>query len=295
MNVCLMLHGQPRFLDNPYTFATHKREILDRYPTDVYCHTWFCEDAEVEASSWSGISSLKIDSDSINKIKQQYQPKLIQYDPPQQFHLNEELLENLLKRFSQYPHWNKKNISNSLSSLCSIERVVDLSMSGDLSNYDFFILSRYDNLIYRLPDLNSLSVDKFYISDHHDMFPDLFFIFGKKFLEEFKIFSKHESLIRDNLPLIDGVSSLNEGLKSINYKINFNDIDLIKVPLPVRVVRNNFDRGDLDHLYRYKLSAKEMLINWLDLKDAHIFLKNKFDYVFFNFKNLLKVVRKKIA
>lgn len=295
MNVCLMLHGQPRFLDNPFTYATHKREILDKYNTDVYCHTWFCEGGEVEASTWSGISSLIIDPESIKKINEKYQPVLLKCEPPRQFNLDDELLVKLLTTFSKYQHWNTKNISNSLSSLYSIEQVVDLAMSRELSKYDFFILSRYDNLIYRLPDLNKLCTDKFYISDHHDMFPDLFFVFGKNFLEAFKIFSKHELLIKNNFSLIDGASSLNEGLKAISFSENHKSTDLIKIPLPVRVVRNNFDRGDVDQLFRYQLSADEMLINWFSLKDIRVYLINKSDAIICRVKIILKIIGEKIA
>ena len=272
MKICLIMHGQPRFLENQLTWQSHKREILDKYDTDVVCHTWFSKGKFLETSSWSGIPTTEINDNSIELIKEYYNPLFLSYDEPRHFFLDQHLEKTLLHQFKRYKHWNKKNISNSLSSLCSIEKAIDIAMKLDLNNYDFIILSRYDNLIYKIPDLNLLQKDKFYISDHHDKFPDLFFIFSPKFTMAFKAFSKAEKLIKKNINLIYPESSLNESLKMLNFYSHFSQSEIIYTPFPVRVVRSESGRGDTSQLYKYNLKIKDLYLSIFSIRDFKFFI-----------------------
>tara|TARA_Y100000004_G_C8730583_1_gene334126 strand:- start:197 stop:598 length:402 start_codon:yes stop_codon:yes gene_type:complete len=123
--------------------------------------------------------------------------------------------------------------------------------------YDFIILSRFDNLIYRLPDLNSLETDRFYLSDHHPKFPDLLFFFGPRYLKSLKVFDNVDYLIEKYIDNMWG-PSMNEPLKMFNYLEHFGDEPVGQVRLPVRVVRDNENRGDIDKLFEYQLSSEEM-------------------------------------
>lgn len=266
------MHGQPRFLENQLTWQSHKREILDKYDTDVVCHTWFGKGKFLETSSWSKLPTAEIKDNSIDLIKKYYNPLFLSYDEPRQFFLHESLEKTLLNQFKSYEHWNKKNISNSLSSLCSIEKVIDIAMKLDLNSYDFIILSRYDNLIYKIQDLNLLQKNKFYISDHHDKFPDLFFIFAPKFLLAFKAFSKAEQLIKKNINLLYPESSLNESLKMLNFYSHFTESELIPAPFPVRVVRSESGRGDTSQLYKYDLKIKDLYLDLFSQRDLNFFI-----------------------
>ena len=297
MKVCLLMHGQPRFLENQLTWKSHKREILDKYDTDVVCHTWFGKGKYLEASSWSGLPPTKIKVNSVDLIKKHYNPLSLSHDEPKQFFLHKSLEEILLHQFKSYGHWNIKNISNSLSSLCSIEKVIDIAMQIDLNTYDFIILSRYDNLIYKIPDLNLLEKDKFYISDHHDKFPDLFFIFAPKFLPVFRAFSKAEKLIKENINSLYPESSLNESLKMLNFYSIFTERELIAIPLPVRVVRSESGRGDTSQLYKYDLKTRDLHLDLFSSKDFNFFISFIFHKIIFTSSiiKLLKNLRKTLT
>ena len=68
MKVALCIFGQPRFLDNPHPFISHKKYILDKYDVDCYCHLWWKSGIkEFDANPWAfksqkckATSSLKI-------------------------------------------------------------------------------------------------------------------------------------------------------------------------------------------------------------------------------------------
>ena len=290
MKLCLLMHGQARFLENHLPLESHKKEILDKYFVDVICHTWFGEGYENETSSWSGIPSTLIRSDTIDLIQKKYKPLIMSHDKPMHFELDPGLESGLLDKFKSYNHWNKTNISNSLSSLYSIERVVDIASSLDLANYDFVILSRYDNMIYKLPDLNLLEKDKFYISDHHDKFPDLFFIFSPKFLEAFRIYSNSKSLISQNINSLYPESSLNESLKMLRFYSIFDDAELKPIPLPVRVVRDGVGRGDTSQLQRYNLITSDLMIDWTSINDVKFYCEYLIKKYFFGkFKNIISL------
>ena len=44
MKVALLFFGQPRFLENSLPFESHKDHIINKYDTDVFCHTWWAPD-----------------------------------------------------------------------------------------------------------------------------------------------------------------------------------------------------------------------------------------------------------
>ena len=58
MKVALLFYGQPRYVDNEEVYNSYKSNILDKYDTDVFCHTWWSEtEKEYDYSSWSKISN----------------------------------------------------------------------------------------------------------------------------------------------------------------------------------------------------------------------------------------------
>lgn len=284
------MHGQPRFINNPFALRSHQIQIFEKYNCDVYCHTWYGGNFSGSASSWSGIPNVEISQFCLEIIRTKLNPKIFEVDLPKEFSLSKNLEEKLLAKFSGQEGWTKKNISNVMSSLYSIEKVVKIAKTLDLSTYDFIILSRYDNLIYRLPDLNLLDKSKFYISDHHPKFPDLLFIFSPIYLETFQIYSKIEELITENFHTIWG-PSMNEPLKMFSFLSKYNlDSDCRAISLPVRVVRDENCRGDLTMLEVYKLSPKEFLINWGSTKDVITYLKISIKFFLKSVTNLSPLI-----
>lgn len=39
MKVALCFYGQPRWIENPYSWFSHKYWIIDRYKADIFAHT----------------------------------------------------------------------------------------------------------------------------------------------------------------------------------------------------------------------------------------------------------------
>ena len=264
MKIALLFSGQPRYLSNPFPLLSHQREVLNKYDTDVYVHTWYDDNVkEYDFSSWSRISSCSIESNAPEKIKQMYNPVEIVVEKSKKFKFSpftKQLLDGFTFRngFTKEQGWTDKNYNNILSSLYSIERVCNL-VEPKKNEYDFIIWSRLDNIIYKLPDLNQCSTSKFYLSDHHPKFPDLLFFFGHKFLDALKIYSSVDYLIQNNINNLWG-PSMNEPLKMFNYIRNFDIKDICPIRLPVRVVRDNENRGDTDKLYEYGLSNEDMFL-----------------------------------
>jgi hypothetical protein len=191
MKVALLFFGQPRFIDNPEIERVYKESIINRYDTDVFCHTWWKETSEeYEYSSWSRISKCPIPSNALELICEKYKPLLLQHDEPESFELPPNAKVFVDAKFTgKHPegHWNEKNYNNIMSQLCSIKRVSDLfdayRRSGEVNQtYDWIILARYDTIVANFPNLEECDSSKFYLPGHHPRFPDTIQFFGTKYL-----------------------------------------------------------------------------------------------------------------
>ena len=115
-------------------------------------------------------------------IKDFYRPKEYIFETPKTFSFNSKIQEYLDEHWSNSSHhWNSKNYSNILSQLYSVHQVSNLA-SPFKDDYDFFILGRYDTYFENFPNLKNLDPNKLYLSNHHNRFPDMIFLYGKKFL-----------------------------------------------------------------------------------------------------------------
>ncbi|NVM34351.1 MAG: hypothetical protein HWN81_02070 [Candidatus Lokiarchaeota archaeon] len=200
MKVALVFFGQPRFIHNPNPYESNKNFILDKYETDVYCHAWFSEkDSEYDFSCWSTLKECPVEKDSIEHIKKLYNPKKIQVDEPRKFEFSEdtfEILNEISKNIGKSHIFTKDTYSNVLSQSCSIERALRLIENKE--QYDFIILSRYDNQIFEFPDLHRLSKKDMYVSHIHNRFPDMLIFFGPCLLESMCYYSNIEDIIKEH-------------------------------------------------------------------------------------------------
>lgn len=191
MKVALAFFGQPRFVDNIKVINTYKNVIIDKYDTDVFCHTWWTGDGgEYDYSTWSKIKNCPIPKDALEVIDTNYHPVVLEYDPPTTFELPPKAKEFIDQKFTgKHPHgnhWNPKNYSNVMSQLKSIQKVSELvedytKKTG--TEYDFIVLARYDTSLINFPDLNSCDSSKFYLPGHHPRFPDTIQFFGPRYLD----------------------------------------------------------------------------------------------------------------
>ena len=199
MKVALVFFGQPRFIHNQNPYKSNKEFILDRYETDVYCHAWFSEkDSEYDYSCWSTLKECPIEKDSIDVINDLYKPKKLKVEEPRKFSFSEETLSELdriSKKINKSHIFTKDTYSNVLSQAYSIESA--LNLIDDPDQYDFIILSRYDNQIFDLPDLKSLENQHMYTSNIHNRFPDMLVFFGPHLKDSMCYYSDIDDLVKD--------------------------------------------------------------------------------------------------
>lgn len=266
LKVALLFAGQPRFITNPYPFASHKREILDKYETDVFVHCYFDKDATQFAyNEWSRMDDCPVNPEAINIINKQYNPVLLHEDKPRTFALSIQSRAIIDRSFPNNPVFNERNVGNALSYLYSLESVAELFENFCKYTekvYDFVIVSRFDSVVYRLPDLTKLNSNHFYLSDHHYNYPDLMFFGGPKYVKGLKCFSNVDKIIESNLRHGE---SFGEQIKAINMTTHCREMwaagdktcSIQPVPLPVRIVRDLAGKGDEDALGRYGLTNEE--------------------------------------
>ncbi|MEK9694907.1 hypothetical protein [Synechococcus phage S-8S53] len=189
MKVALLFFGQPRYLDDDRAYNDYKRLILDRYDTDVYIHTWFDEaGGKYDVSTWAqmhGAKNAVILPDSIERLKKMYNPKVLVHEKPQKFVLPPECKAFVDEKFTdKHPegHWNPGNYSNIMSQLKTIQRVAQLyEETGD--KHDIIVLARLDTWLENFPDdLSALDPSKFYLPGHHNRFPDVIHVCGRRYL-----------------------------------------------------------------------------------------------------------------
>lgn len=189
MKVALLFFGQPRYLDDDRAYNDYKRLILDRYDTDVYIHTWFDEaGGKYDVSTWAqmhGAKNAVILPDSIERLQRMYNPKVLVHEKPQKFELPPECKAFVDEKFTdKHPegHWNPGNYSNIMSQLKTIQRVAQLyEETGD--KHDIIVLARLDTWLENFPDdLSALDPSKFYLPGHHNRFPDVIHVCGRRYL-----------------------------------------------------------------------------------------------------------------
>lgn len=189
MKVALLFFGQPRYLDDDRAYNDYKRLIIDRYDTDVYIHTWFDEaGGKYDVSTWAqmhGAKNAVILPDSIERLERMYNPKVLVHEKPQKFELPSECKAFVDEKFTdKHPegHWNPGNYSNIMSQLKTIQRVAQLyEETGD--KHDIIVLARLDTWLENFPDdLSALDPSKFYLPGHHNRFPDVIHVCGRRYL-----------------------------------------------------------------------------------------------------------------
>lgn len=193
MKVALCFFGQPRLLDNPHTYNSHLEHIINKYQTDVYVHNWiYQEGVQFSYSDWA-LDKMQEDwkqtqpDELESKIQKMYSPVASRFEATRTFKLSDqsrEVVKNL-------PFYSINNENNTLSQLYSISECIKLVQGDD---YDFIILSRYDNFIYNLPNLAELNTDGFYITEMYAHFADVLLMGGVKQVRSLICFDRVEDL-----------------------------------------------------------------------------------------------------
>jgi hypothetical protein len=146
LKLALCLSGQARGLFQAQKYI--KRNLLDVYNVDVFCHTW---------KPPGGITQMKMYED-INFL---YDPKYFGYDMPIPASTNSDLFVP-----------NASHPANFCTSMFySIYKANDLRIRHQVLNdvkYDFVIRSRFDLALNKVIDFSSLEKGKIYVSKDTD-------------------------------------------------------------------------------------------------------------------------------
>ncbi len=251
MKVALLFFGQLRFIDNPHTVDSHHQMIIDRYDTDIFAHCWWSEGEQYHTSGFHQQSPLLLNTvdNALDKFKSKYDITKLSCEPSRLFKDQADaMLERVNTRSWEIskPYWfHRENVmSNTFSHMYSIQKAADLLLEHieeTGTQYDFIILSRPDALIYGSPDLNTLDPNCFYLSNHHNNFPDLQYIFGQKFINFLRLYD-HISTINDE-DLFGLHDPTPENFKASTYRKYFDRSDLRPIHLPIRIVRGDDCNG----------------------------------------------------
>ena len=201
MKVAICFFGQPRWLNNPYVYMSHKKWIMDLYDTDIFIHSWInnSENNFEYADQVDDIFKNKEVPDSDQIILNRYKPKEYLFEKSKTFYLSKETRDILEERKNLYHrringsfNWSENNENNHLSQLYSISKSIEL-----LNNhkYDFVFISRFDNYIYKLPNLYNLNSDALYINDKILYnFSDVLIFGGQEHIKTFNCIDKVDEI-----------------------------------------------------------------------------------------------------
>ena len=182
MKVALLLFGQPRFLNDSRVVESFNY-LKSKFALDVFCHTWWSEEENTyTCSDWTNIKKCPVNEKTIEIIKNIYKPKKLKWEPSRTFKTNSEIHKFILNKFPNHSLWTEKHANNIQSQLCSIQSVSRL-FEKYKQDYDFVILDRFDTYLKIEEDISQLPRDAFYLSNIHQRFPDMIFMYGTKFLD----------------------------------------------------------------------------------------------------------------
>lgn len=187
INVALCLSGYPRF-HSEKSYQSMKREILDKYNTDVFIHSWVSRDIDYvyPFATWSNIlNPIHIPSTIHDDLKKIYNPVDIIIEEPRSF-----------SQFSKDDY-----LSNNMPSMFYSLKMAD-SMRFFYSRYtgkkyDFVVRARTDTLLYELPDLSSLDINTIYIPDNCGnplLFNDNFSICGGDIVDKNQVYNVFDDI-----------------------------------------------------------------------------------------------------
>lgn len=241
MNIAIVIFGQPRFVNSLHCYQSQKNMIFSQGDVDVYAHLWTTEDASYQSSSWSGMNECPVGKDDVGAFIEKWNPARLHQEPERPFS-SPILFKKIKERFPD-PHWNELDFNKSLAHLYSLEQGIKIFESCE-KEYDWVVFLRTDVCIWDFPDLSKLEKDAFYYSSifHAEHFADICYITSPQYVKGLKAYSY---LTDDSYEIVDKLMRpCAEQFKKETFISAFGRQPLKQILLPVRVVRNNEERGN---------------------------------------------------
>jgi hypothetical protein len=241
MKIAVIIFGQPRFVNNPYCFSSQRDFIFAQGETDVFAHLWTPKDDSYVSSSWSGMTTCPASTQDLEVFFEKWNPVVMEQESPKEFR-NPELFTKIKEKFPD-PHWNEEDFNKAISHLYSLEKGIEVYEKGRTKEYDWVIFLRTDVCVWQFPDLSNLPQDKFYYSSifHSEHFADICYVTDPKYVSGLKAYSY---LTDPSYEIVNNlIRPCAEQFKKESFLKQFERDHLAQIPLPVRVVRNNEERG----------------------------------------------------
>jgi len=170
LKIALCLSGQPRFY-NSKSYLSIKKEILDKYDTDVFIHTWLSSnpDYKYPYASWSGIKdniSFSDPSEVKNEIIKLYNPKMITTEEPRIFRLSN-LDENKIYTKKEIEiDYLRMNVPSSFYSMSYANNLRKEYSTKSKVKYDWVIRARFDTFLLGFPNLALLDNTNLFVPNN---------------------------------------------------------------------------------------------------------------------------------
>lgn len=211
MKLALCVYGQPRLLDNIHVKNRLDSFVYNQAEVDVFVHTW--SESSCIGSDWNN-TAYKLVENYLGVVESTYKPKIMKVDKPLELSID----ENIINKISHKRYFSEHNIKSVFSHLYSFQTCLSL-VDGQ---YDFIFITRFDNLVMKFPDLNTLAKDVLYYTNQYDgRFSDASFILSTSIINKFKPYDN----ILDLLLSTDIITS--ERLKEEAF-LMFNDKAFMK-------------------------------------------------------------------
>lgn len=204
MKVALCFFGQPRYIDSDRIPALFKKAIHAQADVDVFTHFWFKDgETELSQSEWSYSKNLSVAPNTVERVKELYDPIVMEYEPQIDFTPDQET-KDIINKLPFQKFNQDKNIFNVKSQLYSINRVIELLQRYMVKNcitYDFAIITRFDIILKTFPVLKNLKKGKFYLGGYPNVggtypgFNDYVHILDPELLEGCKAFYDFKKLV----------------------------------------------------------------------------------------------------
>ena len=175
LKVAVLFFGQPRNIQNRLSAFSH-RFWLRKHDVDYFGHCWYDESSpSYSAGENAGLISIPQNAPQI--IRNQYPNISLSIEKPIDF-TNDTRISDYLRGMENSDQNSKLRslLPIFLSQYYSISQAVGLVSDEAIPKYDFVILSRYDNLLLKVPDLVELPINKLIASNSRAYFADLLFI-----------------------------------------------------------------------------------------------------------------------
>ena len=277
MKVALLLFGQARNIENRNVIRSHHKHIIEKYDTDVFCHTYYSEDnlyAINKRTMKNGI--IEVNKDILDIIRNEYKPVAFLHEPPidspfeskykfaekdldrQKFKTDYDftiakLVSQLytMRKEKEFVHMDDEiDLANQISQMYSVNKVskiFDEYSKTKSIKYDYVIITRYDFGIIEIPSLHTLDPMYYYIPNNHKWFPDLIHIFPPKFIRSQFVYDNFERMLLKILNEKEPYDYSYNGLKSFwdfhGESLRYNSYALYFSNTLIRAVRMSYFRN----------------------------------------------------